>query len=218
MSALTVVTSDGDRRECAHGERVGIGGRGADITLAGDDSSNQYAHIECRDGYPWLVAAGPTVPVALNGRRVTAAVPVRDGDRIEIGERALSCALAEYLLTVRETAGALPADVNVPRPVSGRRRVGRGARLALLGLFAVLLAAASFVFTAVPVSVSVTPAPERLQLAGTLPVVQLRGRYLAFPGALVLVEIVRWNWPFGGVPIATLAMAQVAGPLAPTAE
>ena len=43
-------------------------------------------------------------------------------------------------------------------------------------------------------------------------------RYLAFPGALVLVELLRWSWPFGGVPIATVAMSQAAGPLAPTAR
>jgi apolipoprotein N-acyltransferase len=43
-------------------------------------------------------------------------------------------------------------------------------------------------------------------------------RRVAFPAALVLVELVRWSWPFGGVPIATLAMAQVAGPLAPSAR
>ena len=43
-------------------------------------------------------------------------------------------------------------------------------------------------------------------------------RYVAFPAAIVLAEIVRWNWPFGGAPIATLAMAQVASPLAPTAR
>jgi apolipoprotein N-acyltransferase len=31
----------------------------------------------------------------------------------------------------------------------------------------------------------------------------------------VLAEFVRWRWPFGGVPLATLAMSQVSSPLAP---
>jgi apolipoprotein N-acyltransferase len=44
------------------------------------------------------------------------------------------------------------------------------------------------------------------------------GRMVSFPAAFVAVELIRWNWPFGGVPIATLAMAQVASPLAPTAR
>jgi len=43
-------------------------------------------------------------------------------------------------------------------------------------------------------------------------------RAMTFPAALVLAEFVRWNWPFGGVPIATLPMAQVASPLAPAAR
>ncbi len=44
-----------------------------------------------------------------------------------------------------------------------------------------------------------------------------RGRWLALPGAWTLAEAVRWSWPFGGVPLANLALGQVAGPLAPVA-
>ncbi len=43
-------------------------------------------------------------------------------------------------------------------------------------------------------------------------------RQTAFPAAFVLVELLRWSWPLGGVPLATMAMAQVSGPLAPTAR
>lgn len=43
-----------------------------------------------------------------------------------------------------------------------------------------------------------------------------RWRRLAFPGALVLTELIRWSVPFGGVPLATLAMSQADAPLAPT--
>jgi apolipoprotein N-acyltransferase len=41
------------------------------------------------------------------------------------------------------------------------------------------------------------------------------GRRLALPGAFVVVELIRWRWPFGGVPLATLPMTQAASPLAP---
>jgi apolipoprotein N-acyltransferase len=41
------------------------------------------------------------------------------------------------------------------------------------------------------------------------------GRRLALPGAFVLVELLRWRWPFGGVPLATLPMTQVSSPLLP---
>ncbi len=41
------------------------------------------------------------------------------------------------------------------------------------------------------------------------------GRWLALPGAVGLTELLRWSWPFGGVPLSSLAVGQVAGPLAP---
>ena len=42
------------------------------------------------------------------------------------------------------------------------------------------------------------------------------GRWLALPGLWVLVEAVRGRWPFGGVPLSTMAQAQVDGILGPT--
>jgi apolipoprotein N-acyltransferase len=42
------------------------------------------------------------------------------------------------------------------------------------------------------------------------------GRRAALVGALVLGELWRWSWPFGGVPLSTLAMSQSRAPLAPT--
>jgi apolipoprotein N-acyltransferase len=42
-----------------------------------------------------------------------------------------------------------------------------------------------------------------------------RGRWIALPGALILMELLRWSWPFGGVPLSTLAMSQADAPLAP---
>jgi apolipoprotein N-acyltransferase len=43
-------------------------------------------------------------------------------------------------------------------------------------------------------------------------------RWIALPGAIVVAELVRWNWPFGGVPLATLAQSQAAAPLGQTAR
>lgn len=43
-------------------------------------------------------------------------------------------------------------------------------------------------------------------------------RRFAFPAAIVLVELIRWNWPFGGTPIATFAMAGVSTPFAMSAR
>lgn len=41
------------------------------------------------------------------------------------------------------------------------------------------------------------------------------GRWLALPGAVAVTEVLRWSWPFGGVPLSNLAVGQVDGPLAP---
>ncbi|MFT4597378.1 MAG: apolipoprotein N-acyltransferase [Paracrocinitomix sp.] len=45
-----------------------------------------------------------------------------------------------------------------------------------------------------------------------------RGRRVALPAALVVAALVRWNWPFGGVPLASLAISQADAPLAQTAR
>jgi len=42
-----------------------------------------------------------------------------------------------------------------------------------------------------------------------------RWRRLGLPAAIVVAEAVRWCFPFGGVPLASLAISQVSGPLAP---
>jgi apolipoprotein N-acyltransferase len=42
-----------------------------------------------------------------------------------------------------------------------------------------------------------------------------RGRWLALAGTWTIAELVRWSFPFGGVPLANLTFGQVAGPLAP---
>ena len=43
-------------------------------------------------------------------------------------------------------------------------------------------------------------------------------RRVVFPAAVALIELIRWSVPFGGVPIATLAMASVSTPWAITAR
>lgn len=45
-----------------------------------------------------------------------------------------------------------------------------------------------------------------------------RWRWLALPGAIVLAEEARFSAPFGGVPLASLGISQVSGPLAPLAR
>ncbi|MGI9120945.1 MAG: hypothetical protein ACR2G7_12640, partial [Acidimicrobiales bacterium] len=49
---------------------------------------------------------------------------------------------------------------------------------------------------------------------GVAAVAPRRGHAVSLPGALVLAEAARGIWPFGGVPVATLAQTQIGGPLA----
>lgn len=42
------------------------------------------------------------------------------------------------------------------------------------------------------------------------------GRWLALPGGIAVAELLRWSWPFGGVPLSSFAVGQVSGPLAPS--
>lgn len=44
------------------------------------------------------------------------------------------------------------------------------------------------------------------------------GRRLVLPLSFALAELARWSWPFGGVPLAHLAMSQVETPLAMAAR
>ena len=52
-------------------------------------------------------------------------------------------------------------------------------------------------------------------LAGML-IPASKARWLAFPAVLVLAELIRWRWPFGGVPLSTIPMALVDSPLSHT--
>jgi apolipoprotein N-acyltransferase len=52
-------------------------------------------------------------------------------------------------------------------------------------------------------------------LAAVIVPARAPARWVALPGAIAVVELLRWSWPFGGVPLSSLAVGQVAGPLAP---
>jgi apolipoprotein N-acyltransferase len=44
------------------------------------------------------------------------------------------------------------------------------------------------------------------------------GRLVVLPGAVALAELARWSWPFGGVPLAHLALGQANSPLGQAAR
>ncbi|HET7486441.1 MAG TPA: apolipoprotein N-acyltransferase [Acidimicrobiales bacterium] len=94
------------------------------------------------------------------------------------------------------------------RPARGRALVGLGFGL---GFFAVGLRwLAEF---SAPGCVVVIVMEAGMLAAGMVLVPPGRGRWLALPGALLLVEAVRGAVPFGGLPMAGLALGQAGSPL-----
>ncbi len=55
-------------------------------------------------------------------------------------------------------------------------------------------------------------------IAGALTPTHRPHRFIVFPIAIVVAELVRWRFPFGGVPLANIALSQVETPLAGTAR
>ncbi len=55
-------------------------------------------------------------------------------------------------------------------------------------------------------------------IASSLTPAEGRLRRIVLPGAVAVAEMARWYWPFGGVPLANIALGQVESPLAVTAR
>jgi apolipoprotein N-acyltransferase len=69
--------------------------------------------------------------------------------------------------------------------------------------------------TAPGYAIAVVAYAALLGLALTIVPATAPGRWVALPGAIALAELLRWSWPFGGVPLSSLAVGQAASPLAP---
>lgn len=55
-------------------------------------------------------------------------------------------------------------------------------------------------------------------LAAALTPPEATTRRLVLPGTIAVAELARWYWPFGGVPLANIALSQVETPLGQTAR
>ena len=186
MKPVTVITEDGRTSQCTETDQLVIGGGEARIRLPGDDSGNEYAHLENRDGHIWLVPRTPTIAIQINEKSVEQAIPLRDGDRITIGNTTMVFDLENDTLRIRGVESQASIQPNrLPRPSAQEaHKTGRVRlfKLALLATFLSLVLVVMFVFFATPISIAVKPPPEQLELDGFPPPVQLRDRYLVLPG------------------------------------
>ncbi|MGH9245691.1 MAG: apolipoprotein N-acyltransferase [Acidimicrobiales bacterium] len=95
------------------------------------------------------------------------------------------------------------------RPVT---RFGRGTLAAAATLFPTVVWMQAFTLAGYLAAAGIMAA---MFGAGYAVLPPTRGRWFALPAVIVLVEAVRGRWPFGGVPLSTLAHAEVASPLGP---
>ena len=186
MKPVTIVTTDGQTFRCDDMERFVIGGDNSSIPIPGDTSKNEYAYLQNRDGHVWLVPATPAVPLLLNGRPTTEAAPLRNGDRVGIGQVEFAFELSDGLLRI-EPAPTVLEIATPPAPEtmrSDQRRPGRIRlfKLMLSGVFLALLVVLLFTFLATPVSILIDPQPAELEVQGFPPAVPVQGRYLVLPG------------------------------------
>jgi apolipoprotein N-acyltransferase len=124
------------------------------------------------------------------------------------------------------TAAALPpwgwwplaflGVAGLDRLIADRPRRSRFRRGALVGLGLYIPSLAWMTDMTIPgYAIAVCAYAALLGAAAVIVPAAAPGRWLALPGAIALTELLRWSWPFGGVPLSSLAVGQVDGPLAP---
>jgi formylglycine-generating enzyme required for sulfatase activity len=154
------------------------------ITLAGERAG---AVLALDRGAPFIqpLEAGPAL--FLNDHRLAAAQWLRDGDRVRIGGDALAVHVDATGIVLESTADAgfaasppaVPLAPPPPAPVPRRRRIGAAYVLVALAVLAVAL---WYVFSARMLYVDIQPAPDYVDLEGTIPALRLSEGYLALPG------------------------------------
>jgi hypothetical protein len=188
-----------------HGERrlgeqdlpLSIGGaEQGGIVLPGLPDADVVAHIGLDAGHAFIQPAQTDAQLFHNHERLTASKWLKSGDRVEIGDSVILWNVQgdQVNISVQERAEdpvlVPPVDspplnnrvllevLQEPAPAQGQRTLQRVA----LGVFIVLLLAVVFVLLATPVSVRITPEPERYSLEGFPPAVSIGKRLLVLPG------------------------------------
>ena len=176
-----------------------IGGRESDIQLPfayEEASSEPLARLGFSSGEVFVEPEGARVTV--NGNPVSTPYWLAPGDMVDIGSVALEVVAKQGALGLRVRAEAV-ADRSSVKPVEPMDleptfekppTLGRGLRVPALWFVAsvaVLGLAAAFLFTSRPVSIEITPSPDRMNVEGTVLDFAFRGRYLLRPGSYRVV-------------------------------
>ena len=192
------------RRTCTDADfplAIGTGSQ-ADIRLPTRATDATFAFVARSDSHIFVQPADQALPVFHNDQILSDSRWLEHGDvlrmadstvRYEAGATSIAFmvdveVLAPPVQPPKEpppTASPLPDGSRARAPTfesarrSSRRRFMTGAALFM---FLVLAVGAGFVFLATPVSVHVSPVPDRLSIDGTLPGFEMGGRLLLIPG------------------------------------
>ena len=173
-----------------------IGGRESDIQLPfafEEASSEPLARLGFSSGEVFVEPEGARVTV--NGNPVSSSYWLAPGDVVGIGSFALEVVAKPGALGLRVRAEReATTDRSSVKPVEPidlepsfekPPTLGRGPRvpaLWFLASLAVVGLVAAYIFSSRPVSIEITPSPDRMNVEGTVLDFELRGRYLLRPG------------------------------------
>jgi formylglycine-generating enzyme required for sulfatase activity len=190
----------------AHGERqlsepdlpLAIGGaEQGGIVLPGLPAAEVAAYIGLDAGHAFIQPVAAAAQLFHNHEHLTESRWLKSGDVVEVGESVILWNVQgdQVHISVQARAVApllvppatppplnnrtLPEVPPPPAPASGRRAW----RWLALGVFVLLLLGVVFVLLATPVSVQISPEPERQSLEGFPPAVSIAGRQLVLPGS-----------------------------------
>ena len=157
----------------------------------------RVAHIGLDVGHAFIQPAQTDTRLFHNHERLTVSTWLKSGDRVEVGESVIHWSVQGDQVNISVQARAedpalippasppalnirtLPEVPQTTAPAQGQRTLKR----IVLGAFVLLLLAVAFVLLATPVSVRITPEPERYSLKGFPPAISIGERQLVLPGS-----------------------------------
>jgi formylglycine-generating enzyme required for sulfatase activity len=172
------------------------------IVLPDYPEDRKAAYLALSDGHVYLQAADAETAIFHNHERLQQSVWLKSGDLVEIDQALLRWTVRGDQATAdvsrrpsTEDSLLVPPGASRATPLPDNRLVREappgvprrtGLRYLAAGFIGLLLLAALFLLLAMPVRITVEPAPEQIALRGFLVPVPLAGRYLAMPGDYTL--------------------------------
>ncbi len=174
------------------------GGSQADIRLPDMETNAPFAFVGRSDSHIFIQPADEALPVVHNDQLLTDSRWLEHGDELRIANSTVryeaGATSITFMVDVEVVAPAVEPPKGPPpapsplskgrrntaaRSPSARRRIVTGVALST---FLMLALVAGFVFLATPISVQITPTPDRVDVDGTWPGFKIGERLLLIPG------------------------------------